>query len=254
MNRANVVLTGLPRSGTTLTFYLLNKLPNTVALHEPISPGKFADLEGEDAIRDGVEKFFQRMRRMALEEGKVISKHVGGHVPDNSYRRSKSEDGLRSPMAERGKKKGKIDVDKELGHDFLLVIKSPAMFSALLPTLVRRFPAYAIVRNPLAILASWNSINHYLYVLSWWYKQFCRTLPESHIIRYEEIVASGGAALSAITPAAKALDEPLLNRNLNVAYDREVMRELGSQLLGREGAYWRFYPRESVEKLLEVVT
>jgi hypothetical protein len=35
--RANVVLTGLPRSGTTLVCRLLNKLPDTVALHEPLS-------------------------------------------------------------------------------------------------------------------------------------------------------------------------------------------------------------------------
>jgi hypothetical protein len=29
------------------------------------------------------------------------------------------------------------------------------------------------------------------------------------------------------------------------------MRELGKLLLDREGAYWRFYARESVEKLIE---
>jgi hypothetical protein len=29
------------------------------------------------------------------------------------------------------------------------------------------------------------------------------------------------------------------------------MRELGSRLLRTEGAYWRFYTRESVERLLE---
>ena len=40
----NIVLTGLGRSGTTLTCHLLNKLPDTVALAEPIAPGKFEDL------------------------------------------------------------------------------------------------------------------------------------------------------------------------------------------------------------------
>ena len=162
MNQNDVILTGLPRSGTTLTCYLLNKLPDTVALHEPIAPGKFVGLEGEDAILDGVERFFARMRRMALNQGKVITKHVDGEVPANSYRKVKSEDGLRSPVAEKGKKKGKISVQKDLGDDFVLVIKSPAMFSALLPILVKRFPAYAIIRNPLSIIASWNSIDHNL--------------------------------------------------------------------------------------------
>jgi hypothetical protein len=49
LNQTNIVSTGLPRSGTTLTCHLLNKLPNTVALHEPIAPGQFVDLESEDA-------------------------------------------------------------------------------------------------------------------------------------------------------------------------------------------------------------
>ena len=283
MNQNNVVLTGLPRSGTTLTCHLLNKLPETVALHEPIAPGKFADLEGEDAVLDELERFFKRMRRMALVQGKVISKHVGGEVPSNSYRQARSDDGLRYPVAQRGKNKGKIDVQKDLAEDFLLVIKSPAMFSALLPILVKRFPVYAIIRNPLSILASWNSIDHnllsghspaaekydeqlretlasitedterQLYILSWWYERFYTTLDRDHIIRYEDIISSGGSALSSITPAAQKLHESLSSQNLNALYDREGMRKAGKLLLEREGAYWRFYTRESVERLLEQV-
>ena len=283
MNRTNIVLTGLPRSGTTLTCHLLNKLPETVALHEPIAPGKFADLEGEDAILDELERFYKRMRRMALNQGEIITKHVEGEVPANSYRQAKSEGGLRSPIAEKGKRKGRIAVQKDLGRDFLLVIKSPAMFSALLPILVKRFPAYAVIRNPLSILASWNSIDHnllkghspaaeryderlretlasitdnterQLHLLSWWYERFDRELPDVSIIRYEEIVRSGGGALSAITPDAEMLREPLSSQNLNAAYDRDEMRDLGKLLLDREGAYWRFYTRESVERILEEI-
>lgn len=85
MNRRNIVLTGTGRSGTTLVCNLLNKLPNTVALSEPISPGKFADqMPDREAICDGTERHYRRMRRRAREEGTVISKHVGGIVPDNT--------------------------------------------------------------------------------------------------------------------------------------------------------------------------
>ena len=45
--RRDVVLTGPPRSGTTLACHMLNKLPGTVALHEPIPPRRFAGLDGE---------------------------------------------------------------------------------------------------------------------------------------------------------------------------------------------------------------
>jgi hypothetical protein len=65
----NIVLTGLGRSGTTLTCHLLNKLPDTVALAEPIAPGKFEDLMPDtEAVCDGIGRFYRRMRRMARLE------------------------------------------------------------------------------------------------------------------------------------------------------------------------------------------
>jgi len=58
---------------------LLNKLPDTVALHEPISPGKFVGLEDE-AVLDGVEQFFGRMRRMIRRRGVAFSKPIKGRI------------------------------------------------------------------------------------------------------------------------------------------------------------------------------
>jgi hypothetical protein len=187
---------------------------------------------------------------------------------------------LRAPSGGKGMEKGKVVVDKELKKNFFLVVKQPALFSALLPVLAQSFPCYAIVRNPLSVLGSWNSVDHKvreghsrgaeLYdeglrrelastedrfdrqsiLLSWWYERFYTILDEHHIIRYEDIVSSGGGALSAITPAAQTLQEPLSSQNLNALYDREEMLMLGRTLLDREGAYWRFYTRESVETLI----
>jgi hypothetical protein len=83
------------------------------------------------------------------------------------------------------------------------------------------------------------------------YERFYTALDADHIVRYEELVTSGGRALSAINPAAKTLNEPLSSQNLNALYDHGEMREIGKMLLGQEGAYWHFYTRESVEKLVE---
>lgn len=49
MNENNIILTGLPRSGTTLSVHLLNKLPNTVGLHEPIKFKEILDTDNENA-------------------------------------------------------------------------------------------------------------------------------------------------------------------------------------------------------------
>ena len=72
----------------------------------------------------------------------------------------RSRGGLRPSTGGKSAGKGKISIDKELARDFFLVVKQPALFSALLPVLAQRFPCYAIVRNPLSVLASWNSVDH----------------------------------------------------------------------------------------------
>ena len=276
-NRRNVVLTGLPRSGTTLACHLLNKLPNTVALLEPIEPGRFTGLlPNREAVGDAMERWFRKSRRRALKEGEVVTKHVGGEIPDNPFEASRPGKEPRRWLAS----KGRIKVGKDLERDFFLVVKDPPMFTALLPVLVRRFPTFAVVRNPLSVLASWNSVDiparqgrvpkAELYdpdlvrrmtaiedrlerqcsLLDWWCERFERFLPEDHIVRYEDIVASGGKALAAIVPCASGLDEPLSGRNANELYDRNDVAEIGKRLLESNGAYWRFYTRQSVEELL----
>ncbi len=273
MNPGNVVITGTGRSGTTLVCHLLNKLPNTIALSEPIAPGKFANrLPDHEAVCDGIELYYRRTRRMARREG-FVSKHVGGVVPDNT----KGEiGGVRRRIAE----KGKIRVGKKLQPGFVLAIKDVGMFTALLSTLSERFPCYAIVRNPLSVMASAGSIQNNrqrknppalkrynpellapnkdikdrverrLLRFHLVFEHYQRELPPGHIIRYEDLVASGGRALKVIVPAAGELDEPLESKNLNPLYNRDEMLRLGERLLQSKGAYWDFYTRESVEEML----
>lgn len=284
--RKNVVLTGLPRGGTTLTCHLLNKLPDTVALHEPIPPARFAGFEDEEALLDDVEKFYGKMRRMIRRRRVAFSKRIKEQVTDHDYGPQR-EDELRrraaSGKTRRRRREKKVAIEKDVSRRFLLAIKQPGMFSALLPVLTRRFWCYAIIRNPLPVLASWDSydratregrqpaaerydealelalssiedrVDRQLHLMSWYFERFERDLPEDHVVRYEEVMASGGRALSVVTPAAQDLAEPLESRNLNPVYDRENMLRVGERLLGSEGAYWRFYSRESVEEILNRV-
>ena len=274
----NIVLTGPGRSGTTLTCFLLNKLPNTVALSEPIAPGKYAArMPDREAVADGIEDFYRDMRKMALGRGLVISKHVGGVVPDNTK-------GMVGGVRQRIAEKGKIAVGKDLQPDFYLAIKQPGLFTALLPVLAKRFSCFAIVRNPLAIMASTSTlqqdkrrknpsakrrydpelgrrlqeskqegadrIGQRLLRLHHAFERYQQVLPESHIIRYEDICSSRGRALEVIVPEASQLDEPLENKNLNPLYQRDKVLRFGERLLESEGAYWNLYSRESVEEIM----
>ena len=279
----NIVLTGPGRSGTTLTCFLLNKLPDTVALSEPIAPGRYANrMPDYERVADGIEDYYRDMRKMALRQGLVISKHVGGMVPDNSK-------GMKDGVRQRIVDKGKIPVGKDLQPDFYLAIKQPGMFTALLPTLVKRFPCFAIIRNPLAIMLSTSTlqkpgnkrrkgrrsrsakvtydpqlgerlgesrkegadkIDQRLMRLHYTFERYQESLPGSHIIRYEDICSSHGKALEVIVPAAGGLDEPLENKNLNPLYPRDKVLRFGEKLLESEGAYWNFYSREDVEEII----
>ncbi len=275
-NNSNIILTGLPRSGTTLTCYLLNKLPNIVALHEPLNVARFRSFAYHETICDHIEACFQQIRKSLLKTGSTISKHIDGQIPANPYGAETSANGLRKGQDTRGL----VEINKSLSDNFLLVVKHCAAFSALLETLQRGYHCYAIVRNPLSVLASWNSIDtkHHqghipaaedldqaltqtlseipnqferqFYILAWFFGKYRQILPPENILYYENIVASRGCALKVITPQAINLNQTLENKNNNKLYKRELMLILGEKLLKTEGPFWTFYSKESVERLL----
>jgi hypothetical protein len=270
-----VLLTGLPRGGTTLACELLNRLPDVLALDEPMDPNELIRAAaGEDGgpldasiVQDGIARFAADQRRAILEHGVALTLHVGGRVLGARVSDERDDQGLRRPMGARSE----IAVDVPASLDFTLVIKHPVAFTALLGILVERFDVFAIVRNPLAVLASWESVpfpqregrlglcpeiapqlaarleeiddrlERQLTLLDWFLERYAAELPRERVIRYEDIIASGGAALAPIAPSAGELSLPLDSRNSAAVYDREHMREVGQRLMDRDGAYRLFY-------------
>jgi len=285
-----VLLTGLPRAGTTLACELLNRLPDVRALDEPMDPNRLLGdaalkqgqpLEGGlpfDAglIRAGIERFALEQRRSIIDRGVALTLHVDGRVLGARVSDARGADGLRVPMGKRGE----IAIEPPASADFTLVIKHPVAFTALLPILEERFAVFAIVRNPLAVLCSWESApfmqregrlglrpqiapaiarrleaiedrrERQLTLLSWFFESYAAALPPERVIRYEDVIATGGAALEPIAPSAGGLEVALESRNAAAVYEREHMRELGRLLLESDGAYWLFYEPRDVRKLL----
>jgi hypothetical protein len=280
MKMRNVLITGTPRSGTTLLCALLNKLPDTVALHEPMNVWEFPESRDASAIADKIDKFCDETRASLREKGFAMSKHVGGEIPDNVAADKVNASGTRLRQTEHGP----VYIDKPLTENFTLAIKHPVAFSALLETLTHRFDCFAIIRNPLSTLASWNSlawlnvgkghapigekldvdlareladepdvIERQIKILEWFYFRFRRFLPGRALIKYEDLVASGGHELARFFPGASGLQENLSSKNVNKFYDRDLMLDLGRRLLRREGIIWDFYSRRDVEDLLAKV-
>ena len=271
----DIILTGIARSGTTLSCSLLNKLPQCVALHEPMNPAELVDLDFPDAYLARVASFFAEQRVSLLGSGTAVSKARDGRVPDNPFGSAPATAGLRPSTV----KNQEVHFEKRLRPDFRLVVKHPNFFTATLQTLLTRYACYAIVRNPLAALLSWHSIQapvndghlpygeafdaglkadlaaepdrlgRQLIILKWYYSRYATLLPRDHVIRYEELVSSGGRALAVIDPDAAALVEPLESRNTSKLYDAGLVRRLADPLLDDESIYGGFYDRADVEQL-----
>lgn len=269
----NILLTGLPRSGTTLTCSLLNKLPNSVALHEPMEPAKLAGLT-PDALGEEIGRYFEEQREYILRHGKARSKSFRGRVPTNHVS-DPDKSGVRSTLIDGDE----IHVDNVTRPDFSLFIKHPAIFTAALPALVKVFTCFAVVRNPLSVLISWrksgmpigkgrvpaaemfdrrlgkalesepDTLERQFIWLDYCFERYLQFIPD-RILRYEEIIASGGRALSMLHPAAGDLAEPLDSRNSFFLKRDRGAADVARRLLERDSLCWKVYDRTAVMSLL----
>lgn len=218
MSRSIKLITGIPRSGTTLCCKLLNQRADVVALHEPINPGampqSYTAKEALDSIVVQIGQFDR-----AIEQGLPFT-HAdkGGLTTDNPVGLN-VKNGVRQVVAKRGE----VQLPAREENSYELFIKQNALFTALMPRLERHFPIMCIVRNPVDVLLSWltvdlpvnrghipagerfdpllrqqlaqqeDCLSRQLTIYKWFMVGF---LTSGHpIIRYEDVIASDGANL-----------------------------------------------------------
>jgi len=272
----NIILTGVPRGGTTLACKLLGQASDAVALSEPM-PVHELPLSPTAAV-DAIQAYFDTSRARLLASGMAVSQQIDGEAPDNFYADTPGADGVRARQATPGN----IRVDKPLSSAFTLTIKHNAAFTALLPWLTPVFDCYAVVRNPLAALASWNSVeisvgagrlpmaerllpaltaqldaitdtlDRQLFLLDWIFARFATSLPPERIIRYEQMVATDGMALAEATGIALP-PQTLQSRNASALYDPTTSQHHATRLCQRGGAWQMFYSDEDVMQALNAL-
>ena len=217
MNSPISLVTGIPRSGTTLCCKLLNDLSGLVALHEPVQPSSIHSVEPVSALRMKL----NAIRESILQGESVESGHQGALTFSNPVGEL-AIDGVRKVVAKRGA----VTVTPAGSSAFQLVVKQNAMFTALLPELLNFYPVYAIIRNPVDVLLSWltvdlpvnkgripggerfdenlklslNSISLRIerqwFIYRWFLMRFVKAMEGGLvIIRYEDIISSQGACL-----------------------------------------------------------
>ena len=272
MSGRNLVLTGVPRGGTTLACHLLHECVDTVALFEPMDVNAL-EVHAPRAVEQ-IESFFAETRHGLQTWGTAPSKHRDGTLPDNPFG-ERGADGRRKLLVDHGR----IAVGRP-ADDFTLVVKHNAAFCALLPEISTRFDSLAIVRNPLAVLASWNTVElpvgvgrlpagerldpilrqmleeeperlkRQLTVLRWFFRRFQKYLPPSRVLRYEDIVASGGDVLRLAAGLEGARRPDLSARNSSALYRQTPTVLLADTLLREIDAPWTaWYDQASIAEL-----
>ncbi|MDD2795311.1 sulfotransferase [Acidocella sp.] len=258
------LLTGLPRSGTTLVCACLNSLPNCVALTEPMS----VPLHGnaEQALSE-VAAFARATREGILRDGFAPSMSRAGLMVDNTFEEVSHNGNLRRSAA----KVAAVKIEKPLTADFNLFIKHPAFFTALAQPLAEAFAFYAIVRHPLAALASWQSVDfparqgrmpaaeayapalrerleqiadplaRQIALIQWIFQRY-RNLPPGHVLTYEALVRDPESVLRPLSGASAAIHHPIREINLKTRYPGVDFGALAQALLPIEADIEPFYP------------
>jgi hypothetical protein len=136
-----LIITGIPRSGTSYLCNLLHRFENCVILNEP--DGVARPLR-KQAVPFGVGTFYRDVRRDVIEGRPIRNKLRDGKVTDETMDANDLTEYTPSV----------------LGGDFVLGAKSPLGFLSRLDGLRRAMPrarVVACVRNPLDTIASWKT-------------------------------------------------------------------------------------------------
>lgn len=273
MSKKNLILTGIPRSGTSFICNLLNQQDDVLALVEPIAMDELLKCNGRDDRTLYLEHYFEASRALIASQKKVLCLDL-----ENATNTFSGDSREARKNTIRGVKEQEIT--KNLSDDFTFAIKHPNAFTALLDELVVDWQCFAMIRNPVSIIASWNTLDHPLRnghapmaenfnsqirsrlgaisdaatrqisLLNWYFEQYLRYLSPRQIIAYESVVADAAVALQVILP--RKLNCPAgKSMNNNSLYDKQLMQVSVERLLKAGGAWMEFYSEDDLRALVE---
>ncbi len=160
----DLIITGVPRSGTTLVAALVDGLQESLCLSEPDWEHEaLLEITDRSAYVAQIGRDFDMVRETILAGGSVTDRRSRDGSPVTNYFRLQKVNLLnrfRFQLTEWGFRK--VPVSRlHLSPDFMLGIKQNEPFAAVLPELTAepRFRVLAVVRHPVPTLLSWRAIN-----------------------------------------------------------------------------------------------
>ncbi len=214
----NILITGIPRSGTSLFTGTLHKIPNSVALSEPVYFKKFKKSGFSPAdYADELQKLVRQIRK-DITEGRPIPNRYdvkSSEIATNYFNRVQGENGAQVEKTYEVREET-IPVENA---GFNLCIKNNAQFTACLDEIAKLvdFEIVTVVRNPLACILSWRSLNisisngrqpggekfskqlkkirkiddllmRQVKIIDWYFETYHRCRDRVRLVRYEDFV------------------------------------------------------------------
>jgi hypothetical protein len=270
----NILITGVPRSGTTLLTTLLHAVPNCVALSEPLQLR---------SIKDGLASPNDYARRL-VELIKDLRREISEGRPmpirrDKTNRTVASNYWRRVAVGTEQRMEATFEVRQEAcaveTADFTLCIKNCGQFTSCLEALttIPGVVPIAVIRHPVPCLLSWRSLSlpvsngrlkfgeqfhpelrrikkiedallRQVRLLDWYFEAYHRHRERLHIIRYEDLVQSPDLLRRHVDiPADHTLPE-LQSMNQRPEYDWDQAAKIREYLRLHGRHVQHFYPPE----------
>jgi hypothetical protein len=261
--KKNIIITGIPRSGTTLVTALIDSMPDSVALNEPRWQYDWVDKNKATSAAEDFAKWLVgdfEVTRQHLIKGIPVQERrmTDGSAVTNYYR----------PDPEK-KKVGEtfslIPFTRDgLSNNCTLAIKHNGLYLGALKQIIDTgaFTIIAIVRHPLGVISSWNNVPIPLgqgkmpgAILLWdqmrtltqsnmdllekqvrMYDLVCKRLynlrEHIHIVKYEELVANKEMLASIVGKKANLPLNTIKKRDVsfyenNTQVIEEKLRQVG---------------------------
>lgn len=271
----NILITGIPRSGTTLFCSLLNATKECIVLPEPIWIRELRK-KAKNCPHSFLSQLNNKISqiRTDVSEGKKIEVLIDKRnkaLPKNFFIRK--EGGKICSI----KKNALVSIPAEL-FDRPVCIKSNTFFTAILDNLAssKQYEIVAIVRNPIAVIKSWRSLNipvsrgelkiaeiysdkvkktsltkdllkKQVKNLDWFYAQYFIHKGNITVVRYEDLIESPSKMVSKVIQNKTPVPSNLISMNNSSHYNHSETAEIENCVNEHAQFYKHFYPQLSVK-------
>jgi len=141
MTGSDIIITGIPRSGTSYLCGLLDKVKNNVVINEPESMSFHLSEESEPRA---VASYYQAVRESILSGKEIKNKMLGGKIIEDTAFSQNFE--MYHPSIENNN--FSLCTKNTLGY-----LSRLDKFQAIMP----KSPIFACIRNPVDTIASWKT-------------------------------------------------------------------------------------------------